>query len=142
MSFWPKSKAQKAREAERAEHEKYAAEYERQHQEQLKNRQERLKSGQQVRRIYDLPHPGAFREEWNTSEGWAQKNKARQERIAKEAAENAQKYAPLRRAREQAEKNAEIARCRKVIAEANTSTGGNRTKKYRKNKNKNTRRKH
>jgi hypothetical protein len=78
------------------------------------------------------------REVWKTPEEWAQENATEMEGYAKQAAEqqaavNAQKKAM---------KNAEIARCRQVVAEANAMKGGKRTKKYRKNKNKNTRRKH
>jgi len=128
FSLFGKSKQQKEKEAAAAA----AA------QQLAKNREGKIK-----RTIYSGPRDEYETEVWNTPEGWAQKNAAKMEGNAKQAAEqqaavNAQKKAM---------KNAEIARCRQVVAEANAAEanamkGGKRTKKYRKNKNKNTRRKH
>ena len=128
FSLFGKSKQQKEKEAAAAA----AA------QQLAKNRK-----GQIMRRLYSGPRDEYETEVWKTPEEWAQENATKMEGYAKQAAEqqaavNAQKKAM---------KNAEIARCRQVVAEANAAEanamkGGKRTKKYRKNKNKNTRRKH
>jgi len=126
FSLFGKSKQQKEKEAAAAA----AA------QQLAKNREGKIE-----RTLYSGPRDEYETEVWKTPEEWAQENATKMEGYAKQAAEqqaavNAQKKAM---------KNAEIARCRQVVAEANAaapSQGGRRTKKYRKNKNKNTRRKH
>ena len=139
-------KKEKADRAQWAEWEKQSQEFASKLNEKARNRKERLARGEQVRRIVQAGYaPGAFDEEWHTAEEWAEINRATKESDAKRWREEEEKYAPVRRAREKEKKNAEITKCRQVIAEANTAStasGGNRTKKYRKNKNKNTRRKH
>ena len=125
-------KKEKADRAQWAEWERQSQEFASKLNEKARNRKERLARGEQVRRIVQAGYaPGAFDEEWHTAEEWAEIN-------AKRSREEEEKYAPIRRAREKEKKNAEITKCRQVIAEANAVTGGNRTKKYRKNKNKNT----
>jgi len=123
FSLFGKSKQQKEKEAAAAA----AA------QQLTKNREGKIE-----RTLYSGPRDEYVTKVWKTPEEWAQENATKMEGYAKQAAEqqaavNAQKKAM---------KNAEIARCRQVVAEANAMKGGKRTKKYRKNKNKNTRRKH
>lgn len=128
FKLFGKSKQQKEKEAAEAA----AA------QQLAKNRQGKIK-----RTFYSGPRNEFAQEVWKTPEEWAQENTATMEGQAKRAAENQAAV----NAKEKAMKNAEIARCREVVAAANAaapSQGGRRTKKYRKNKNKNknTRRKH
>ena len=141
--------AQKKEEAERAEYQRRMAELDLKQIEKARIRKERLARGEIPRNIPvyaaasrelhgEAGYAGAFEEEWHTAEEWAEINRATKESDAKRWREEEEKYAPIRRAREKEKKNAEITKCRQVIAEANAVTGGNRTKKYRKNKNKNT----
>ena len=128
FTLFGKSKKQKEKEAAEAA----AA------QQLAKNRQGKIK-----RTIYSGPRDEFATNVWKTPEEWAQENAATMEGQARRAAENKAAV----NAKEKAMKNAEIARCREVVAaanaaEANAMKGGKRTKKYRKNKNKNTRRKH